>query len=93
MNPGLFQRLLTYAGKNKDVLQSVGVGSAINAVFGALAEGPAGALKYGVGDFLLSYPATLGARKLAGGSKSKVVIDPKTGKETIENVPRGSQPP
>jgi hypothetical protein len=89
MNPGLFQRLITYAGKNKDVLQNVGIGSAINAVFGALAEGPSGALKYGVGDFLFSYPATLGARKLAGGAKTRIVLDPKTGQKLTENVPRG----
>jgi hypothetical protein len=89
MNPGLFQRLLTYAGKNKDVLQSVGIGSAINAVFGGLAEGIPGAIKYGLGDLMFSYPATLGARKLAGGAKTKVVVDPKTGKQTTENVPRG----
>lgn len=83
-----FSRLLAYAGKNKDVLTNVGIGSAINAVLGGLAEGPAGAVKYGLGDLLISYPATLGARKLAGGPKVETVIDA-AGKQVTRNTPTG----
>lgn len=83
-----FSRLLAYAGKNKDVLTNVGIGSAVNAVLGGLAEGPVGAVKYGLGDFLLSYPATLGARKLAGGAKLETLVDA-AGKKTTRKVPTG----
>jgi len=82
-----FQQLLNYAGQNKDVLKSVGIGSAINAVLGGLAEGPTGAIKYGLSDLLLSYPATLGARKLAGGAKTETLIE--NGKQITRNVPTG----
>ncbi len=83
-----FSRLLAYANKNKDVLTNVGIGSAINAVLGGLAEGPAGAVKYGLGDLLVSYPATLGARKLAGGPKVETIIDA-AGKQVTRNTPTG----
>jgi hypothetical protein len=75
-------RLLT--GKaSRGAAQSAATGAALNAGFGLLTGGPVDALAYGAGDFLLNYPALLGARKLFPGKK-QLVKDIATGK-TVEN--------
>jgi hypothetical protein len=82
-----FQQLLNYAAKNKDVLSNVAIGSGVNALLGGLAEGPTGAIKYGLSDLLISYPATLGARKLAGGPVTETLL--KNGQQITRKVPSG----
>ena len=70
---GLIQRLMQYAGKNKDIVGNVGTGSALSAGFGLLTGGPKAAAAYGAADFLTSYPATLLARK-AGEKITKPIM-------------------
>ena len=70
---GLIQRLMQYAGKNKDIVENVGKGSALSAGFGLLTGGPKEALAYGAFDFLTAYPATLLARK-AGEKITKPIM-------------------
>jgi len=87
---GLLQRLVQYAGKNKDIVGNVGTGSALTAGFGLLAGGPKAAAAYGAADFLAAYPATLLARKLGSKITKPVMgIAPKTlqgGLETVANL-------
>jgi hypothetical protein len=87
---GLLQRLVQYAGKNKDIVGNVGTGSALTAGFGLLAGGPKAAAAYGAADFLAAYPATLLARKLGLKINKPVLgIAPKTlqgGLETVANL-------
>jgi len=87
---GLLQRLVQYAGKNKDIVGNVGTGSALTAGFGLLAGGPKAAAAYGAADFLAAYPATLLARKLGSKINKPVLgIAPKTlqgGLETVANL-------
>jgi hypothetical protein len=87
---GLLQRLVQYAGKNKDIVGNVGTGSALTAGFGLLAGGPKAAAAYGAADFLAAYPATLLARKLGSKITKPVLgIAPKTlqgGLETVANL-------
>ena len=60
---GLIQRLMQYAGKNKDIVGNVSTGSALTSAFGLFTGGPKAAAAYGAADFLAAYPATLLARK------------------------------
>jgi hypothetical protein len=87
---GLLRRLAQYAGKNKDIVGSVGTGSALTAGFGLLAGGPKAAAAYGAADFLTAYPATLLARKLGSKITKPILgIGPKTlqgGLETVANL-------
>jgi hypothetical protein len=90
LSKGLLQRLVQYAGKNKDIVGNVGTGSALTAGFGLLAGGPKAAAAYGAADFLAAYPATLLARKLGSKITKPVMgIAPKTlqgGLETVANL-------
>jgi hypothetical protein len=87
---GLLQRLVQYAGKNKDIVGNVATGSALTGGFGLLAGGPTAAAAYGAADFLAAYPATLLARSLGSKITKPVLgIAPKTvrgGLETIANL-------
>ena len=54
------------ASKNSlEVAKSALPGAAVNAVVGVIAAGPAGALGYGLGYFLLNYPLMRAARKIS----------------------------
>ena len=87
---GLIQRLMQYAGKNKDIVGNVATGSALTAGFGLLAGGPKAAAAYGAADFLAAYPATLLARALGQRITKPVMgITPKTlqgGLEMVSNL-------
>ena len=72
------------------------LGTGLTAGFGLLTGGPAAALGYGAGDFLLNVPAIALARKFAPGKTrmfkpldpktKKPIIDPKTNKPKIETT-------
>jgi hypothetical protein len=60
----LLGRLARYAKGNPDVAAQVGTGSALAGGFGLLSGSVPAAAAYGATDFLMSYPATLAARKV-----------------------------
>tara|TARA_R100000773_G_C4121889_1_gene56951 strand:- start:27 stop:500 length:474 start_codon:yes stop_codon:yes gene_type:complete len=61
------------------------LGTGLTAGFGLLAGGPAAALAYGAGDFLLNVPAIALARKFAPGKVRKFIpLDTKTGKSKVD---------
>ena len=72
------------------------LGTGLTAGFGLLTGGPAAALGYGAGDFLLNVPAIALARKFAPGKTrmfkpldpktKKPKLDPKTGKEIVQTT-------
>jgi hypothetical protein len=73
--------------------QQAALGTGLTAGFGLLTGGPAAALAYGAGDFLLNVPAIALARRFAPGTarrlmqvdkKNKPKLNPKTGKEIVE---------
>lgn len=76
--------------------QQAALGTGLTAGFGLLTGGPAAALAYGAGDFLLNVPAIALARRFAPGKTrmftprnpktKKEIIDPKTNKPKIETV-------
>ncbi len=82
----LFQQLLKFAAKNKDVardaLGSGGLSTGLSLLSGA---DPGTALKYGLADVAASYPATMAVRKLRPGT-TRMVQDPKTKKMVEEKV-------
>jgi hypothetical protein len=70
------------ASKNSlEVAKSALPGAAVNAVVGGIAAGPAGALGYGLGDFLLNYPLMRVARKISPAT-AELVTNLKTKKTT-----------
>ena len=70
------------ASKNSlEVAKSALPGAAINAVVGGIAAGPAGALGYALGDFLLNYPLMRVARKISPAT-AELVTNLKTKKTT-----------
>ena len=76
--------------------QQAALGTGLTAGFGLLTGGPAAALGYGAGDFLLNVPAIALARRFAPGKPrmftprnpktGKQIIDPKTNKPKIETT-------
>ena len=76
--------------------QQAALGTGLTAGFGLLTGGPAAALGYGAGDFLLNVPAIALARRIRPGTArtvmqidpktKKAVIDPKTNKKIIKDV-------
>jgi hypothetical protein len=76
--------------------QQAALGTGLTAGFGLLTGGPAAALGYGIGDFLLNVPAIALARRFAPGKTrmftprnpktGKAIIDPKTNKSKIETA-------
>ena len=72
------------------------LGTGLTAGFGLLTGGPAAALAYGTGDFLLNVPAIALARRIRPGTArtvmqidpktKKAIIDPKTNKQIIKDV-------
>jgi len=76
---GAFQGILNLIKKNPDVIKEAGMSAALTTGIGALTGDIPGALKYGLADFALSYPATLAVRGLRP-KPSTSVIDVKTGK-------------
>ena len=71
------------------------LGTGLTAGFGLLTGGPAAALAYGAGDFLLNVPAIALARRFSPGTartlmqvdkNNKPIIDPKTNKPKIETT-------
>lgn len=76
--------------------QQAALGTGLTAGFGLLTGGPAAALGYGAGDFLLNVPAIALARRFAPGKTrmfkpldpktKKPIIDPKTNKPKIETT-------
>lgn len=80
-------RLLNFMRRNKDVIGPVGTGAALNAGLATLGAGPVAGLAYGVGDFAVSYPATLAARALGNRITKPIAgIDPKFIRAGIENI-------
>lgn len=76
-----FQGILNLIRKNTDVIKDAGTSAAFTTGIGALTGDIPGALKYGVADFALSYPATLAVRALRPKPSTKV-MDVATGKIT-----------
>ena len=71
------------------------LGTGLTAGFGLLTGGPAAALAYGAGDFLLNVPAIALARSFSPGTartlmqvdkNNKPIIDPKTKKPIVKDV-------
>ena len=71
------------------------LGTGLTAGFGLLTGGPAAALAYGAGDFLLNVPAIALARRFSPGTartlmqvdkNNKPIIDPKTKKPIVKDV-------
>lgn len=82
----LFQQLLKFAAKNKDVARDALVSGGLNTGFAYLSGAdPGTALKYGLADVAASYPATMAVRKLRPGT-TRMVQDPKTKKMVEEKV-------
>jgi hypothetical protein len=82
----LFQQLLKFAAKNKDVARDALVSGGLNTGLSLLSGAdPGTALKYGLADVAASYPATLAVRKLRPGT-TRMVQDPKTKKMVEEKV-------
>lgn len=82
----LFQQLLTFAAKNKDVARDALVSGGLNTGLSLLSGAdPGTALKYGLADVAASYPATMAVRKLRPGT-TRMVQDPKTKKMVEEKV-------
>lgn len=82
----LFQQLLKFAAKNKDVARDALVSGGLNTGLSLLSGAdPGTALKYGLADVAASYPATLAVRKLRPGT-TRMVQDPKTKKLVEEKV-------
>ena len=82
----LFQQLLKFAGKNKDVARDALVSGGLNTGLSLLSGAdPGTALKYGLADVAASYPATMAVRKLRPGT-TRMVQDPKTKKLVEEKV-------
>jgi len=82
----LFQQLLKFAGKNKDVARDALVSGGLNTGLSLLSGAdPGTALKYGLVDVAASYPATMAVRKLRPGT-TRMVQDPKTKKLVEEKV-------
>ena len=82
----LFQQLLKFAAKNKDVARDAIASGGLNAGLAFLTgSDPGTALKYGLADVAASYPATLAVRKLRPGT-TRMVQDPKTKKLVEEKV-------
>ena len=82
----LFQRLLNFAVKNKDVARDALVSGGLNTGLSLMAGAdPGTALKYGIADVAASYPATLAVRKLRPGT-TRLVQDPKTKKMVEEKL-------
>jgi len=90
MAASLMRGLLGVLGSktSADVAKSALPGAAVNALIGGIAAGPAGALGYGVGDFLLNYPLMRVARRLSPATK-ELVTNVKTGKVTERLSPSG----
>jgi hypothetical protein len=77
------------ASKNSvDVAKNALPGAAVNALMGGIVAGPAGALGYGAGDFLLNYPLMRLARKISPATK-ELVTNVKTGKISERLSPSG----
>lgn len=85
MKSGLFQGLMNLVRKNPDVIADAGMSAALTAGMGLLTGDPGAAVKYGIADFIASYPTTLAVRGLRPKG-NRIVIDPKTGKQTTEVV-------
>lgn len=86
MKGQLFQRLLQFAAKNKDVARDALVSGGLNTGLSLLSGADLGtALKYGAADVAASYPATMAVRKLRPGT-TRMVQDPKTKKMVEEKV-------
>jgi len=82
----LFQQLLKFAAKNKDVARDALVSGGLNTGLSLLSGAdPGTALKYGLADVAASYPATMAVRKLRPGT-TRMVQDPKTKKMVEEKV-------
>ena len=82
----LFQQLLNFAAKNKDVARDALVSGGLNTGLSLLSGAdPGTALKYGIADVAASYPATMAVRKLRPGT-TRMVQDPKTKKMVEEKV-------
>jgi len=82
----LFQQLLKFAAKNKDVARDALVSGGLNTGLSLLSGAdPGTALKYGLADVAASYPATMAVRKLRPGT-TRMVQDPKTKKIVEEKV-------
>lgn len=83
-------RLLNFARRNKNIIGPVGTGAALNAGLTTLTAGPVAGLAYGIGDFAMSYPATLAARALGNRIKAPIAgIAPehiRSGLETTANL-------
>lgn len=86
MKGQLFQKLLQFAAKNKDVARDALVSGGLNTGLSLLSGADLGtALKYGAADVAASYPATMAVRKLRPGT-TRMVQDPKTKKMVEEKV-------
>ena len=86
MKGQLFQKLLQFAAKNKDVARDALVSGGLNTGLSLLSGADLGtALKYGAADVAASYPATMAVRKLRPG-RTRMVQDPKTKKMVEEKV-------
>lgn len=82
----LFQQLLKFSAKNKDVARDALVSGGLNTGLSLLSGAdPGTALKYGLADVAASYPATMAVRKLRPGT-TRMVQDPKTKKMVEEKV-------
>lgn len=82
---GLLGRAMRFAGKNKDLVGSVGAGSALSAGFGLMAGGPVAGLAYGLGDLATALPLTALARKVRPPKSRRVEVAP--GQFEAELVP------
>ena len=73
---GLLGRAMRFAGKNKDLVSSVGAGSALSAGFGLMSGGPVAGLAYGLGDLATALPLTALARKVRPPKSRRVEVAP-----------------
>lgn len=90
---GLFQRLLNFASRNPDVAKNALTSGALTTGLGMIGGLPAHeALAYGLADVGLSYPVTLGVRKLRPKPATKIT-NMKTGETRIQPGQSGLELP
>lgn len=85
---GAFLKRFLSGRTSASVAQQALPGAGINAFMGLFTGGPAGALAYGAGDFLMNYPLMRMARRVMPGAQQQVK-NLKTGEITRSFAPSG----
>jgi hypothetical protein len=90
---GLFQKILNFASRNPDVARNALTSGALTTGLGMMGGLPAHeALAYGLADLGVSYPVTLGVRKLRPKPANKIT-NMKTGETRIQPGQSGLELP